>query len=153
MSHLGEAWRNTAAHFRIVRFVLVGAAASLVYLIVAVTLHRFLGADKFVSSFLAYLVGIPVSFLGHKRVTFRDDGPWSGQGARYVLLQAINIAVVLLAIYVTQPLGDLGYWIGLVLSVVLMPVTSYLAMHFLIFIAARRRAMSAQPGSDRSSTG
>jgi putative flippase GtrA len=142
MNPLAAAWRSPALRFRVVRFVLVGAAASLAYLIVAVTLHRFLGVDKFVASFLAYLVGIPVSFLGHKRVTFRDEGRWSGQVARYALLQAINIAVVLLAIYITEPLGDAGYWIGLALSVLLMPVTSYLVMHFLIFIAARRAAGS-----------
>ncbi|MEP9351300.1 GtrA family protein [Xanthobacter sp. KR7-225] len=146
MTRLGEAWRSSSPLFRAARFVLVGAAASLTYLIVAAVLHRAFGCEKFVASFLAYVVAIPVSFLGHKRVTFRDDGQWGGQVVRFALLQVVNVAVVLLAVYVTEPLGDLGYWIGLLLGVVLMPVTSFLAMHFLIFISHRRGAPSNPPG-------
>ncbi|MBB6309038.1 GtrA family protein [Xanthobacter tagetidis] len=137
-SRLAEAWRGSSPWFRLARFLLVGAAASLTYLIVAATLHRLLGLDKFVASLLAYGIAIPVSFIGHKKVTFRDGGDWAGQMVRFALLQAVNIAAVLLAVYVTEPLGEIGYWIGLLLGVALMPLTSFLAMHFLIFISHTR---------------
>lgn len=142
MKRIAEAWTSPSPLFRVARFVLVGAAASLTYVVVAALLHRGLGCGKFQASAIAYLVAIPVSFVGHKRLTFRDDGRWAGQAVRFALLQAVNLTVVLLAVYVTEPLGDIGYWIGLLLGVVLMPATSYLAMRFLIFIGAERAAGS-----------
>lgn len=146
MKRLKEAWRSSSSFFRVTRFVFVGAMASLIYLVVAATLHRYLGWEKFVSSFIAYVVAIPVSFLGHKRVTFRDKGEVNGQAVKFALLQAVNVSVILLAVYVTEPLANIGYWIGLFLGVVLMPVTSFLVMHFFIFISHRRASDPHPPG-------
>ncbi|QIB32703.1 GtrA family protein [Ancylobacter pratisalsi] len=133
-----QAWLSSSPLFRLARFVLVGAAASLTYIVVSALLHRAGGVDKFTASALGYVVAIPVSFVGHKRVTFRDTGRWRVQAGRFGFLQGVNIAVVLLAVYVTQPLGEAGYWIGLLLGVVLMPLTSFLAMHFFIFMSDGR---------------
>lgn len=53
-----------------------------------------LGLGQGVSAYLAYALVLPVSFLGHRRLTFASKGAILHQWARFLLLQATNLLLI-----------------------------------------------------------
>jgi putative flippase GtrA len=120
---------------RLLRFGLVGALATLAYAVLAETFAR-AGLGPVTASVAAYLAAGVVSYLGHKRVTFRSGGAHTHELPRFILTLGLGIAVAAAAPAV------LTKWLGLpqiaatVFTCVAAPVLSYVALSLVVFRTA-----------------
>lgn len=116
-----------AAIPRPVRYVVVGGVGFVVNLLVFLALADGLGLDVRWAEVVSRVLGGVVTFFGHKHVTFSGDQalPASLQGASYLALAAVNVALAPWVVF-----GCVAAFGGLVwpklVAEVLLTVESYL---------------------------
>ncbi|WP_394425074.1 GtrA family protein [Vreelandella stevensii] len=82
--------------FQALRFIAVGAAATLTHMVVATLLYTLMqGRYIALANFLAWLVAFSVSFWGHQRVTFKRRTTL----ARFLLMSLSGLAINYLVLW------------------------------------------------------
>lgn len=117
---------------RALRFASVGAANSAVYAAVTAGLVQGLGVAPVAASIAGYCVAVPLGFAGHRGISFRSRRRWTREAARFVVAQAVSLAVTACAMGVAVASGASYVW-GMVGAVALVPVANFLLMHFWVF--------------------
>lgn len=132
-------WLLTSGHIlaRLIRFGCVGVSSGLVYGTVTALLVSGLHAQPVPASIAGYCVSVPVSFLGHRGFSFRSQGRWTAEALRFVVTQALNLAVTVLAMRGATAALHVSYLWGIAATVVLVPAANFLLMHFWVFAQAR----------------
>lgn len=124
--------------WRAVRFAAVGLAAALAYagLTLALTRHTPLGAVG--ASIVAYTIAAALSYCGHRRWTFRDQGAHARSAPRFAGVALIGYALsAAVPALLTGRLG-LPLWQATAATCLLVPACTYLGLDRLVFPAARR---------------
>jgi putative flippase GtrA len=116
---------------RIVTFGVIGAFNTGAFFILA-TLFNYALNSEAASAYLAYAMLLPVSFLGHRRLTFRSEGLISREWIRFCVIQGINVAVIWL---VTHTLSG---WISFAMISGLIPILNFLVFQIWVFTPANR---------------
>lgn len=81
----------TAAHVQVLRFVIVGASATLTHWLVAVLAMQAVAA--LLANVIGFMAAFPVSFAGHWRWSFRDHGAaWHHALPRFALVACSSFA-------------------------------------------------------------
>jgi putative flippase GtrA len=122
-------------------FCCVGMANTLLGLAVIYALKLFIGASDLSANVAGYALGMAVSFLVNKVVTFGHARDYLGAVLRFVLVQivayALNLVTVLLLIrggansYAAQALGIIPY-----------SVSGFLGAKFFVFAIARQEPVA-----------
>lgn len=115
-------------------FLLVGALAALVHYIVAVTLEGGFDVTPAWSNILGFCAAFPVSYVGHRNFTFKDQSKPHHQAFPRFLLVAIlgflaNQSLVLLTLHFTM----LPFWLVLALVMLLVAVSTYVLSKYWAF--------------------
>ncbi len=137
--------RQALAQFA--RYAVVGAVCGAVYtIVVLIIVERGFGSASMASAF-GYAVAIPVSYLGHRWFTFRSRQRWLPEWGRFLLVQAVCIALAFVIMHVAT--GPLAWplWTGIALCVALLPLGGFVAMRVVVFVAGN---LGTQPGNIRS---
>jgi putative flippase GtrA len=92
---------------------------------------------------LAYLIAVPVSFLGQKHFTFKSKESARRELPAYLLLQGLNLCAAMLITYVVVDVLSMGYVMG-IFAVVVIAGLSYLAMGLAVF-----RRVPSHAGANR----
>ncbi len=112
---------------QLARYVFVGIVTNLLGYLAYLLLTR-LGVAPALAVTYLYGIGAAIGYLGHRNVTFRDQGGILGSGVRYLLIHccgyAINIA--LLVVFV----GKLGYPHQYVQAIAISVVAGFLFLSF-----------------------
>lgn len=117
----------------VLRFSAVGLAASFVYFIVSNTMIIWTDIHPALSSLAAYVMGMFVSFIGQSRFTFRVEQASRKHKSRFVVLSLLGLAISYGSVFVVvEHLGQSPVW-GTILTVVLVPVASYVLMKLWVF--------------------
>jgi putative flippase GtrA len=110
---------------RVIRYVLVGGAVTLLYTLMTAGLY--LGhvvGDPTAASAISCLVTLPISFFAHRAVTYADVEREPFQWRRFALLGASSFIFSTGSVKVVDLLhGPL--WIGLAIGFVLVPLANY----------------------------
>jgi putative flippase GtrA len=121
---------------RVVRFCMVGGVATLTYASSAFALSYGLGSSLLpaaAASLLAYLIAMPVSYLGHKHVTFESDGAHVLEAPRFLASAALGIGIsCLVPLAVVNGLG-MAPAISIALTCILVPVVNYVVLDRWVF--------------------
>lgn len=137
-------WLLTSPHLlaKAFRFGCVGVLSGVIYALVTMAFVAGLGASPVPASVAGYCASVPTSFLGHRRFSFRSNGQWTAEAVRFVLAQAINIAVTAGSMHVATSALDLAYGWGMAAAVILVPIANFLFMNLWVFAdpAERRKA-------------
>lgn len=118
---------------KLLRFGLVGVTSGAIYAAVTTLLVSGLGMAPIVASVFGYCASVPMSFLGHRRFSFRSQGRWTVEAVRFVATQALNIAVTAAAMYAATAVFGARYGWGMVAAVILVPIANFLVMNFWVF--------------------
>lgn len=113
---------------RLVRFAMTGGAASAVYAVCAFVGVDMLGLSGLVSSIVAYLIAIPVSFAGQKYWTFRATGNLSYELPRFFAVQITCLIASALIMTVLVDVLHLSHVLGVAAVIVAIPAASYILM-------------------------
>lgn len=124
---------DRATLWRLVRFLVTGGIASGVYAVVALIAVDMFAMSGFVASIVAYLIAIPVSFVGQKFWTFRAKGAIARELPRFLLVQVLNLAAASLIMFgIVDTLGwDRLIGIGAVIAVT--PILTYILLSYGVF--------------------
>ena len=121
---------------RIMRFGLVGVAATLTYAGVAAMLSYGQLAKAFSAtpaSFVSYLIAMPISYFGHKWLTFGSRGSHAQEAPRFVASALLGIAI---SCFLPLTLVEwLGYTpaVSIVAATILVPLTNYVVLGLWVF--------------------
>jgi putative flippase GtrA len=119
--------------FRVLRFGIVGGSSAAAYAVTLMTFVNLLGMGTIVSSAMAYVVSIPISFLGQKYFTFRSRGAMGRELPTYLLFQSINLAASVLVTYVIVDVLGMNHYVGIVAVISIVTLISYAAMALAVF--------------------
>jgi len=128
-------WLLTSGHLlaKLVRFGFIGALSGTIYAAVTAALVAGLGADPVPASVAGYCASVPASFLGHRRFSFRSNGHWTWEAARFVVAQALNIAVTAGSMHAAVHWFGSAWWWGMVAAVILVPIANFVFMNLWVF--------------------
>ena len=117
---------------RLSRFSLVGAAATLTYFTVAGLLVLAAPVRPTTAALIAYCCGIPISFYGQSRFTFRVGKSRLGHLLKFAVVTALGMTVSYGSIRLAAALGAHPL-AGVLLGTVAVPVMSFAMMNVWVF--------------------
>ncbi|MEM6310639.1 MAG: GtrA family protein [Pseudomonadota bacterium] len=118
---------------RLLRFALVGGAATLMYGGLSLIFLYGLGTAAMAAHLLAYLLVIPLSFLGQKRITFEFKGDRGRAFFRFVLTSLLALLLSTSLVWAVRTAGLVPLY-GILGTMLVVPLISYLMMAFWVFL-------------------
>lgn len=125
--------RNGSLIAKAARFASVGVLSGTIYACVTALLVSGLGAAPIPASIAGYCASVPASFIGHRQFSFRSNGRLSLEALRFVLAQALNIAVTAGSMHAATAWLGSAYWWGMIAAVVLVPIANFAFMNLWVF--------------------
>ena len=124
------------ASLRIVRFGIVGVAATLTHVGVAQLSHVLLSQPPLLANVIGFLVAFAVSYGGHYHWTFESDLPHRRSLPRFLLVSLS--AFIVSEFIVWSATGPLGMPMSIAMGAVaiIVPLTSYIVNHAWTFASA-----------------
>lgn len=119
--------------FRFARFAIVGALSSLFYIALVLFLIEKLQIDSSLSAAIGYLVSVPVNYLAHRKFSFRSEEKKKRELPRFVLVHLCNMAISVGGMFGAVNGLGLPSWVGAGSAAVLVPVSTFLALHLWVF--------------------
>lgn len=124
--------RSPAFPARIFRFAAVGGATSAGYFIFVAAMVHAEFAEGFAAA-LAYLVFLPLNYIGHRRLTWRSKVPKSLEVLRFLGVHGITMLTCMTIMVFTIEVLYLSYWIGSLLIVVIAPLLNLSMFNIWVF--------------------
>jgi putative flippase GtrA len=118
---------------RILRFGMVGFAATATHATMALFLVEGKGLDPLWANFFSFLLAAVVSFLGHYHWTFAALNPYATAFPRFFTIALLGLGLNQAIMFCTVSVLTLNYRLGLALVVVLVPGLTFLANRFWTF--------------------
>ena len=114
----------------LVRFGIVGASATLAYLIIAIALDWLLPLASVYISFLAYALAAMISFFGHRLFTFSQVSRHRGQVMKFIVSTIIGfIIAILIPVIFHRFAPNVTY----LMVALIVPIMSFLMLKFFVF--------------------
>jgi putative flippase GtrA len=113
------------------RFASIGVVATAIYLVVSTALISWSDLPPEISSVVAYLCGMAVSFFGQGLYTFRVSAS-GARFARFCVLSIMGLALSFAAVRLAALAGASPLW-GAAATSILVPILSYVVMKAWVF--------------------
>ena len=110
---------------RIIRFGMVGVAATLTHIAVANAVLALLIGSAYVASAVGFAVAFVVSYLGHYHFTFAKNGRHGQSLPRFFLVALTGFLGSLLVLKVIAAQGAIPQAVSLTLSILVIPGLTY----------------------------
>ncbi|WP_425353812.1 GtrA family protein [Ancylobacter gelatini] len=117
---------------QIIIFGIIGVFNTLSYLILANAFYYILGWGELFSSYLAYFIMLPISFFGHRFLTFGSAGRISAEGGKFLFVQLCNLLVIW-GCYSIAAAQSWSAWIVFALTSVIIPLVNFIIFRFWVF--------------------
>lgn len=116
-----------------IRFTFVGVMSGLIYGAITAFCHAVLAIPAVPASLVGYCASVPMSFLGHRQLTFRANGHWTMEACRFVCSQIVNLTVTAGAMHAAVSTFDLPYYWGMAGTVIFVPIANFAFMNLWVF--------------------
>lgn len=117
---------------RVVRFSAIGALTTTSYFVLT-NLVVTLGMDAKTASVVIYLLLMPISFLGHRRLTFASRGRAAPEWLKFCLVHAINLIGVYVLSWFAIDRNGLPPWLAFMFISIAAPGVNFIAFHLWVF--------------------
>jgi len=117
---------------RIAAFASIGAFNTVAFFLISTGLFQWAGLSAIVAGYVAYAVLVPVSFFGHRRITFSSDGAITAEWVRFCVIQAVNLAIVGVLTAFAES-GHIPGWVSFALISVLIPALNFVIFQLWVF--------------------
>ncbi len=118
---------------KFMRFGLVGVFSAGIYSIVVVGVVVSFKLDGKLANLIGYAAALPINFMGHRRFTFLSNGIAHKEAIRFCTVHAANIVVSTGGFGVLVDGMRLPYWLGIVSTLILVPITTFIIMDLWVF--------------------
>lgn len=119
------------------RFILVGASNTFFYFLIANALHYAFGAERDVAAYIAYGLALPLSFIGHRKFTFRSSSPPLSEWLRFCVMQALCLCIIGGVNAAANSYPNFPGWLSFAAISILIPALSFVIMQIWVFAARR----------------
>jgi len=126
-------WTSDVLAVKAARFGMAGLLSGLIFAIVSIVCAGLLGWEPKLASAAGYVSSMPVNFAANRHFSFRSQGAFWGDLARFVLLHACNMLLTAFVTGVVVDLMRLHYMFGTAAVVVIVPCVNFAAMNFWVF--------------------
>ncbi|MER9295805.1 GtrA family protein [Mesorhizobium sp. M0621] len=113
-------------------FCAVGLVNTGAYFAVANGLHLLGGFTETASAYLAYGALVPVSFIGHRKLTFASDAAVLGEWAKFCVVQAMSLLVISVTTYSAHQ-GYFSGWQTFAIISIAIPALNFLTFQAWVF--------------------
>jgi putative flippase GtrA len=127
-----------AEFWRLARFSLVGATATIVHIGVAMGAVAVAGTNPTVGSMIGFVAAFLVSYVGHFRFTFAVAGRYRDYLSKFAVNSLASFILSTGAVWVATAILGVDYRPALIALAVIVPICNYLVNRFWVFL---------QPGS------
>ena len=126
-----EALRSLAA--TMFRYAGVGGIVAILYMLLTTVFIKFAETRPLYASVGAFLLTVPVAYLGHKHLSFRSRGSHQREFARFVatMISAFIISTAVMLCLVER--SGWHYGIGLLITSMLVPLANFIVLFFWVF--------------------
>jgi len=133
---------------RIVRYGVVGTAISVVYSLAVIILVDCVHLPSpTLASMLAFSVMLPVAYLAHHYVTFRDAARDPLQAWRFAVTTTTSFIVATVGMYVLTAVLGRSYLLGIALNWVLIPTANFAIYLVWVFRTGQVPAIAGTPAA------
>jgi putative flippase GtrA len=115
------------------RFVIVGAVSSTLYVFCVMLLTDVMGIDPSFAGSMCYLGLLPLNFLLHRRATFRHKGAHLPAGARFLAAHGVLAGLSAATMWFVVVAMGFPSWTGAMAVAIAVPLCSFLIMHAWVF--------------------
>ena len=129
---------------RVLRFFLIGATSTGSYIVLALA-GEALGLPVALASVGAYAVTIPLSYFGHRHLTFGSDRPHREAASRFLALNLFGIGLSIAAPWLLCDRLGLPAAVGVFSVAVLVPLASFVGQSLFVF-PVEKRPFIPRPG-------
>jgi len=112
---------------------MVGVAATMTHVAVALTLHEGVGLTALTANFLAFATAVMVSYLGNHRWTFSRQGQHDRYLPRFVIVALTSMILNQLIVYGLVDLGRWSYRMALMVVVFAVPLITFTLNRLWVF--------------------
>lgn len=126
---------SAAAHARSASwFTIVGAAAALVHYVSALILEGWLALSPGLANFLAFLLAFPVSYFGHRALSFANNGNTHGYALpRFLLVACTGFACNQIILLTLLRISNMPFWLVLAIVMIIVALATYLLSRYWAF--------------------
>lgn len=115
-------------------FGLVGLAAAATHYIVAVFLESLTVANPAIANLLGFIVAFPVSYLGHRYLSFKDtEEAHSRTLPRFFLIALSAFVMNQCMLLATLQLTTIPFWLALAAVLTIVAAATFLLSRFWVF--------------------
>lgn len=118
---------------RIIRFLLVGVASTLIHVGTAYGLSRLFDLGIQISNIVGFTAAFFLSFLGHRKYTFNVNDRQGERILRFFCTSLFGLISSSFILYVTTSRLMLPVEVGFISVVVIVPLTTYLLSLLWVF--------------------
>ena len=127
-------------------FALIGLAATLVHVIMALGARSGLHLEPLAANFVGYGCAVGFSYIGNARLTFGKPARDAGQFSRFLLVSLLGLALNQAIVHLLVDRAGWPFWLALGPVVLLVPLLSFLLLKVWAFGGRGRRAGPAADG-------
>jgi putative flippase GtrA len=118
---------------KLLRFAVTGAASGLAFGAVTLLALKLFTITETVAVMIGYLAVLPLSFVGHRRLTFRSGGHISPEFLRFCLSFVLGLLASVLAMHVATRWLMLQPLYGIAGAILVVPVITFIVMNLWVF--------------------
>ncbi|MER9586989.1 GtrA family protein [Mesorhizobium sp. M0276] len=123
---------------RISTFAAVGAFNTAAFFVLANILVNF-GLGETIAAYAAYGTLVPVSFIGHRKLTFLSKGRLGAEWVRFCIVLTTNVTII----FVVTNMARSGYfagWMTFAIISLLIPLLNFLLFQLWVFAVPRQQS-------------
>jgi putative flippase GtrA len=133
---------------RILRYGIVGTTIAVIYsLAIVLFVASFHVSNPTLASVLAFAAVLPLAYLAHRNVTFRDAPRDPSQLRRFAITNAAGFAVTTAGMYLLTAILKYPYYYGIALNWALIPAANFVIYLVWVFRAGRPGAAAFTPAA------
>lgn len=115
------------------KFSLVGILTTGVYTLLASILILSKQFSPVISSSIAFLVTMPISYWGHRSFTFKVKKKNLEQIKKYLIYNIFGFMMSNILIFVSSKLDGIGPLIGVLLVAIMLPILNFFFLKIFVF--------------------
>ncbi len=115
---------------QIVRFGIVGGAASATHFVVGLSLEHFAHLVPWLANIAAFLTALGVSYLGNSLFTFEVEARRAGAFAKFALVSVIAFALNQSIVWALTGPAHWPYWQALLVVLIVVPPMTFVVSKY-----------------------
>ena len=118
---------------RFIIFLSIGLMNTAAYFVLTNILVYWVHVDVRVASYAVYAALVPVSFLGHSRITFRSNGAAGREWIRFCITQGTSLLIITAVTAWLKSSAGIPTWMGLAAISILIAGLNFVVMQVWVF--------------------